>query len=88
MRFWRILMNTQAKASSSGTGGVMHQTESDDMKKFEVMATHLMHLVFSICQQRTRDLPHPPKAPEKTLSAAAVTLQEAIKTFIEASRIK
>lgn len=68
----------------------MKKTENNtnvEIQEFEVMAERLLHKMFCICKGRTHNLPYVVQSPEKTLTSAAMTVKEAIRTFIEATRL-
>lgn len=68
----------------------MKKTENrtnQKIQEFEIIAEKLQHIMFGICKERTQNLPYLAQSPEKTLTSAAMTVKDAIRTFIEACRL-
>lgn len=56
------------------------------VRDYEAKATDLLAVVYAICEGSVADTPSSPTPSQKALCAAALTLQEAIKSFAAAVR--
>lgn len=58
-----------------------------DMREFEERAQELVSLALSKCEREVAECPGPPPPQKTALCAAAVSLQEALNTFISLAKL-
>jgi hypothetical protein len=57
------------------------------MKKMEHQAEELVALTFELCEERLASAGIPLTHPQKALSAAAMSVQQSVETFLAVSQI-
>lgn len=57
------------------------------MKKMENRAEELVAMTFELCEERLATARLPLTHPQKALSAAAMTVQQSVETFLAVSQI-
>jgi|LFRM01.2.fsa_nt_gb hypothetical protein len=60
----------------------MNRLDSNIIRQFEEHAQNLITLMFMITEKRITEHPAPPALKSKALAASALTLHDAVKTFL------
>jgi hypothetical protein len=63
------------------------QRGKNRLKKVENKAEELVALTFELCEERLASARAPLSHPQKALSAAAMTVQQSVETFLAVSQI-
>lgn len=58
-----------------------------EVEVFEEKANELVSMTFALCEKRLAQKPNAVSLPQKTLAAAALSVQESIKTFLAVTNI-
>jgi len=63
------------------------QQDTIKMRKMECQAEELVSLTFELCEERLASARIPLTRPQKALSAAAMSVQQSVETFLAVSQI-
>ena len=66
----------------------MERHESDALREYEEKAQELLDLTMDICNRRVFKAPSRATAPRQALTAAAMSVQESVNTFLAVNRLK
>lgn len=66
----------------------MERHEADALREYEEKAQELLDLTMDICKIRVFKAPSRVTAPRQALTAAAMSVQESVNTFLAVNRLK
>jgi hypothetical protein len=66
----------------------MERHEADALREYEEKAQELLDLTMDICKIRVFKAPSRATAPRQALTAAAMSVQESVNTFLAVNRLK
>ena len=66
----------------------MERHEADALREYEEKAQELLDLTLDICERRVSKAPSRATAPREALTAAALSVQESVNTFLAVNRLK
>ncbi len=66
----------------------MERHEDSALRQYEEKARELVDLTLDICESRVSKAPSRATAPREALTAAAMSVQESVNTFLAVNRLK
>lgn len=66
----------------------MKRHEADALREYEEKAQELIDLTLDICERRVSRAPSRATAPREALTAAAMSVQGSVNTFLAVNRLK
>jgi len=64
------------------------QRHEDALREYEEKARELLDLTLDLCESRVAKAPSRATAPREVLTAAAMSVQESVNTFLAVNRLK
>ena len=66
----------------------MERHEDAALREYEEKAQELLDLTIDLCERRVSKAPSRATAPREALTAAAMSVQESVNTFLAVNRLK
>lgn len=66
----------------------MERCEDVALREYEEKAQELLELTLDLCERRVSKAPSRATAPREALTAAAMSVQESVNTFLAVNRLK